>query len=255
MTQNDFIPAPIGRRILAFVIDSSIVSAVLYALVLIVFLGIFAALGFPNEEELQWKIYGLGSAFLIPIILGAIFFVLTAAAVWHAYFIYFEHIYGKTLGKKALGMFVVSLDGKNLSFKQCVLREVFRAYVDVLLIFPGIISMLCSKKNQRVGDMATNTLVLYSPNLIKDEAYLYLTREQYDLRLQKYKVMDCSLEEANSFLRQATSLLLQQNTLLMEQGQEFLSRVLIPNDESFEDTYDLKLRFVAEYFLQHRRAQ
>jgi len=253
MTDNDFVPAPIGRRILAFFIDSAIVSAILYIVVIFVFLGIFSLMGFPNEEELQWKIQEMGSMFLIPLIIGAVLFVLTAAALWHAYFVYFEHIYQKTPGKKALGLFVISLDAKRLSFKQCVLREVFRCYVDLLFVLPGILSMLFSKRNQRVGDMVSNTLVLYSPSLIKDESFLYLSREQFELRMQKYKVMDCSLEEANSFLRQAVSVLLQQNTILLEQGQEFLSRILILNDESFEDSFDLKLRFAAEYFLQHRR--
>lgn len=254
MTQNDFIPSPIGRRLLAFAIDSAIVSGLIYILVFILFLSIYAAMGFPNEEELQWKITELGSAFLIPVIIGIVFFVLTAAAIWHVYFVYFEHVYRKTPGKKALGLFVVSLDGKDLSFKQCVLREVFRCYIDMLLVLPGLLTMLFSKRNQRVGDMASNTLVLFSPKLIKDEGFLYLAREQYELRCQKYKVLDCSLEEANTFLNQSSSILLEQNTLLMEQGQDFLTRILVLNDETFEDSYEMKLRFAAEYFLQHRRA-
>jgi uncharacterized RDD family membrane protein YckC len=250
---NDFVPAPIGRRFFAFIIDSAIVSGILYLLLLLLLGAVFSFTGIPTEEEIQWKIYEWGATLLVPLLLGVLFVVLVSAAIWHGYFVFFEHMYQKTPGKKALGLFVVSADGNVLSFKQCVLREIFRCYVDMLFVFPAIISVFCTQKKQRVGDLASNTLVLFSKNLLRDMGYLYLSREQYVLRLSKYKVVDCNLEEANSFLNQMQSGLLDSNSALGEQALELQARLLVLQDEAFNDEPDMKMRFLAEYFLQNRR--
>lgn len=242
------IPAPIGRRILAFIIDTAIASALFYPLLLLLFL----VLGVPNAEALAEEAHKLELRQLVMFLVGMLFAVLIFAAIWHVYFIYFEHIYRRTPGKKALSLMVVSENGKELSFKQCLVREIFRCYVDMLFIFPALISMYVTNKKQRIGDLATQTRVVYLPDLSASERFLYLSKDQYDLRKEHYRVLDAPLDEVNNFLSQSYAFLLGQS--LPNVSEEFVGRYLQLGAQPLDDTYEMKHRFLAEYFLDLRRS-
>jgi uncharacterized RDD family membrane protein YckC len=68
---------------------------------------------------------------------------------------------GRTLGKAAMGIVVVSADGTPASFLAAVIRNLVRL-VDALpgLYLVGYISILATSRNQRVGDLAAGTLVV-----------------------------------------------------------------------------------------------
>ncbi len=68
---------------------------------------------------------------------------------------------GQTFGKKALGIKVVRLDGKEASFSDYLLRAIFHIIDFVFSI--GVIAALLissSAKRQRLGDMTANTAVI-----------------------------------------------------------------------------------------------
>jgi len=68
---------------------------------------------------------------------------------------------GQTVGKKALGIKVVRLDGKEPKWSDVVLRSVLQV-VDIIFS-GGIIGILLIKttpRNQRLGDLAANTVVI-----------------------------------------------------------------------------------------------
>lgn len=70
--------------------------------------------------------------------------------------------HGQTPGKRALGIAVVHADGTPLSFNGSLIRNLLRA-AD---IFPfayltGLVTMLCSSRFQRLGDLAADTLVVH----------------------------------------------------------------------------------------------
>ncbi|MBK1789553.1 RDD family protein [Persicirhabdus sediminis] len=69
---------------------------------------------------------------------------------------------GASPGKRAMGLRVVDQSGIPISFGQSFLRNMLRG-VDALPGFYGIglFSCFASKKFQRLGDMAANTLVIY----------------------------------------------------------------------------------------------
>lgn len=251
--QKTFVPTPLFRRFVAFAIDVSIISMIINVLVLILALIAMAIWGIPNQEDLIWKMQTISMRQMIFLLIGLMLLVLVMAAIWHLYFIFCEHMYQKTPGKKALGLSVVSLDGKPLSFKQAMLREILRCYVDMLFVVPGFLCLLLSKKKQRIGDIATNTLVVYSEAATKESCFLYLSQAQYEFRREKYKMLDASLEEANRFLVEAKTLLVGQS-VVPSLGEEFVAKVLVVQDASFEDSYEMKFRFVAESLLQARRA-
>ncbi len=69
---------------------------------------------------------------------------------------------GQTVGKRVMGLQVVDERGLNLSAKQVILRNVFRA-VDGLptnFYFLGGLACLLTKRCQRLGDIAAGTVVI-----------------------------------------------------------------------------------------------
>ena len=68
---------------------------------------------------------------------------------------------GRTLGKALMGLRVVADDGTPVGFLAAVIRNIVRV-VDALpgTYTVGMVSILASTRNQRVGDMAASTLVI-----------------------------------------------------------------------------------------------
>ena len=78
------------------------------------------------------------------------------------YGILFEGFWrGQTPGKKLLRLRVMDAGGLRLDLKQVVVRNLLRA-VDVLpyFYFVGGVSLLCSARAQRLGDLAADTVVV-----------------------------------------------------------------------------------------------
>lgn len=71
---------------------------------------------------------------------------------------------GQTLGKRLLRVRVMDAEGLRLSGSQIVLRNLVRT-VDLLPAFylVGGVSMLISRRGQRLGDLAANTIVVRAP--------------------------------------------------------------------------------------------
>ncbi len=68
---------------------------------------------------------------------------------------------GQTVGKRALGLTVVSIDGTPVSFLAATVRNVLRV-IDILpgTYLVGAVAIFFSARNQRVGDIAARTLVI-----------------------------------------------------------------------------------------------
>jgi uncharacterized RDD family membrane protein YckC len=68
---------------------------------------------------------------------------------------------GRTVGKLAMGLSVLRSDGTPVTFLAATIRNVTRI-VDLLpgVYFVGIVSMLVSPRNQRLGDLAAGTIVV-----------------------------------------------------------------------------------------------
>jgi len=86
------------------------------------------------------------------------FIGLPALLVYNLLFELFNN--GQTIGKRILGIRVISLDGKPLSPRQIIIRWAFRL-VDVGATFGllAIISIFSSEKSQRIGDLLAHTTV------------------------------------------------------------------------------------------------
>ncbi|HEY3898651.1 MAG TPA: RDD family protein [Chthoniobacter sp.] len=75
---------------------------------------------------------------------------------------------GQTLGKRLVGLRVVDADGLRLQFHQVLLRNLMRM-VDALpfFYFVGGLACLLSRRAQRLGDLAANTVVVYNTKLLE----------------------------------------------------------------------------------------
>lgn len=78
------------------------------------------------------------------------------------YFIVLEWLFGFTVGKLVLGLRVMSNEGKGITLKQSIVRNLARL-IDGLPFFNllGILSIIKSPLNKRVGDKLAGTVVLY----------------------------------------------------------------------------------------------
>ncbi|WOD42502.1 RDD family protein [Hwangdonia lutea] len=138
-TQNvkiKFTAAGAGERLLAFIIDTAI--KVGYLLVLNWTFG-----AFENMDE--WSQIAINTVLSFPVM----FYTLALESL----------LEGQTIGKRALKIKVVKIDGYQASLADYVVRWFFRI-VDVYIFGLGFFVIMFSKKQQRLGDMAAGTAVI-----------------------------------------------------------------------------------------------
>jgi uncharacterized RDD family membrane protein YckC len=84
------------------------------------------------------------------------------------YFIWMTHVYGATVGKKALGIRVVGVNGEKLSFWKVVLRETVGKILSAIIIYIGFVMAAFTSKKQGLHDfIAGSTVTQNDPNKSK----------------------------------------------------------------------------------------
>lgn len=88
--------------------------------------------------------------------------VLMFIAQWVWFFVW-EGTRGDTPGKRALGLRVVTVNGRPIGWAHAALRNVLRA-ADLLPsgYLAGVVAMALSPRFQRIGDMVAGTLVVFA---------------------------------------------------------------------------------------------
>jgi uncharacterized RDD family membrane protein YckC len=86
------------------------------------------------------------------------------AAQW-VYFVVWEALYGRSPGKMALGIRVVTTSGRPIGWRAAALRNLLRA-ADLLPVayVVGVVSMALSSRFQRLGDLVAGTMVVVPEN-------------------------------------------------------------------------------------------
>src|SRR6266545_3387164 len=136
----EFTTANVGSRILAFVIDAAIVTVVS-------FLGILP-LALTDATLPDWLV----ASILVILIPGWYFGYFTVSeTLWR----------GRTVGKAALGLRVVTKEGGPVRFRHAAIRTLL-GLVDFGIGsgFFAILLILLTRDNQRLGDLLAGTLVL-----------------------------------------------------------------------------------------------
>ena len=89
---------------------------------------------------------------------------------------------GQSLGKKALGIRVMDIQGREATASQYLLRWSFRLF-DMVLTFgaAAVLSAALSRYSQRLGDMVAGTVVIDERNRtdLSETIYLDMTDETY----------------------------------------------------------------------------
>ena len=146
----NFTAASVGERIGAHLID--MVLKVAYCLVLYGIILQSVSNTFRNSVD-KYTAVALFILSFLPVVFYS--FILEAT------------LEGQTLGKKLLKIKVVKLDGYQASFGDYLIRWLF-CVIDTLLFwgFVGLITMVASKKVQRLGDISAGTAVITLKNKI-----------------------------------------------------------------------------------------
>jgi uncharacterized RDD family membrane protein YckC len=151
-------------RILAFSLDFIIVLAACFFLILLFLVWMLPSMGLDLDQEI-WYL------FVAPVYT---FYTLTLESLCN----------GQTVGKMALQIKVIRIDGKQAKFLDYLLRWCFRL-LDIWFSFGALATVLISSspKSQRLGDIVANTAVVKaSPNLfvsLKDVLKIN-TKETYE---------------------------------------------------------------------------
>jgi uncharacterized RDD family membrane protein YckC len=149
----EFPLAGVGSRCLAMVIDS-LIQAAIGLIVLIA--GALLGLGLGSIVQ-----RATGSASSAGLWVFA-FMILLLFSAWYGYFAVFEIVWrGQTPGKRALGLRVISVSGRPITPLQAILRNLLRIIDQLPALYAiGILSVLISARNQRLGDIAAGTVVV-----------------------------------------------------------------------------------------------
>jgi len=137
-----------ARRMLAYLVD---LLACYGALLLLAILILFAAAGGAAVSDAMdsWTQAGVGLILL-----------LAFAAQW-VYFVAWEATTGRTPGKMAAGLRVVTTMGRPIGFGAAALRNVLRAADALPTAYAvGLVSMAISSRFQRLGDLVAGTMVI-----------------------------------------------------------------------------------------------
>lgn len=139
--------ADVGSRTLAILIDLFAMSMLLYIILLIAVAGLgFALQGFDD---------GPGWVVIVLVLL------LNFLVLWGYPVLTETMLRGRTAGKAALGLRVVTTDGAPIRFRHAAIRGLF-AFVDFYLFLgiPALISALITRRGQRLGDLAAGTVTI-----------------------------------------------------------------------------------------------
>jgi uncharacterized RDD family membrane protein YckC len=143
----------------------------------------------PEGVQLALPLAGIGSRFmagLLDYLLAAIAYLIVVLATrWLAgdtaativfitavlainvgYFTLFEVFGGgRTLGKRATGLRVVTDGGGQVGLRASLIRNIIRLGETTLAYLPALVSVLATRNNQRLGDLAAGTLVVRETKL------------------------------------------------------------------------------------------
>jgi uncharacterized RDD family membrane protein YckC len=190
----EFRTANLGSRILAYLIDMVVVVAGILA-------GLFAV-----------ALLGQASDVVVPDWVALTIVLVLLPAWWLGYFIAFETLWrGRTLGKAALGLRVVTKEGAPVRFRHATIRGLL-GLVDFLVLggFLAVVFILFTRDNQRLGDLVAGTLVLRERSALAAPAPVSFTPppglEHYTATLDPSGVGNEEYQAVRTLLLRAPSL-------------------------------------------------
>ncbi len=182
-------------------------------------------------------LFGLGgtSGFQLGALLVMLFFL-----EW-GYFVVCEVVTGgRSPGKRALDLRVVTLNGSPISFGDSVLRNLLRAadFLPSAYVF-GLLSMLLDARFRRLGDLAAGTMVVYEKRQrLREAIRISLPKERELARMpERVELSSEGVLAIEQFLRKAPE--------LSEQRAEEIAEILAePHAARLRLKYKTAVRFL-----------
>lgn len=130
----------VGRRLVATIVDGIIIG---------ILFGVISGIFLVQQDAMSDSFELLGTSNIAAIV------------VFIVYYAALEATTGATIGKRLLGLRVVMVDGAPVDWASSIIRNVLRI-VDILPGFYllGAIFVWSTEKNQRIGDLGANTVVI-----------------------------------------------------------------------------------------------
>jgi uncharacterized RDD family membrane protein YckC len=170
---------------------------------------------------------------------------------------------GQTLGKRFLRLRVVDAEGLKLQFHQVVVRNLLR-FVDSLpfLYVVGGLSCAATRKFQRLGDIAANTIVIRMPEITEPEidqlaSGRYNSLRQYphlEARLRQQATQDDATIALQAILRRDDFAAAARIELFAELAAYFRSKVTFPAEATDGISDEQYIRNVVDVLYRARRA-
>jgi uncharacterized RDD family membrane protein YckC len=138
-----------GRRVLATIVDAIVICVMYFVVGLLVAILFGGAYG--GDGQVGFSLNGLPALILFILLVFSVFF----------YYTLMEGYLGRTLGKMLFGIKVVREDNGGVpGLGAAALRTVLRIIDGILFYAVAFVSVQVSEKNQRLGDMVADTLVV-----------------------------------------------------------------------------------------------
>ena len=250
-----------GSRILAYAIDYILILGI--AILIFVLL----ALSFPVSESISSWFEELTqqvednpgdpqalNAFLLPV-----FLIVTAVTAFGEmlYFTLWELATGgRSLGKIVVKLRVIERDGMPLSLRSSLIRNLLRV-VDVLpsSYALGLISIVLSGRNQRLGDLSAGTVVIRS-NAYEAATAVATDKEIVPLPLSRGQLAQLGTAElslARGALRRSENVPPERARTLLNDAVSVLRERLMIEDDFAEDAKRFLERVVVTAVRDERR--
>ncbi len=156
--------AGVGSRFVAALLDSLILFAFFFAEILAM-----VAIGTAASRTGNGSVSSAAGKWFLAVVV-----FLNFAVAW-GYFALFEaYWHGQTPGKRVMKVRVIKDSGRQITLFEALARNLLRV-VDYLPGFylVGLITLLCNKRNQRLGDLAAGTMVVHER--LEEPSLLYQT--------------------------------------------------------------------------------
>lgn len=187
----DFETAEIPRRVLAYLVDFTLM--VLYYVSMKYFL--YSSVEGDYDITIRQSYVGID---LLIISLPLLLYFPVSETLMH----------GQTIGKRLLDIRVISLDGGEPTVSQYLVRWMFRVFewpfffgytifsgksliayilLTFLLGFLVLLIITISPKNQRLGDLAAHTVIVYASQAysVEDTLFIEVDRENYQVEFSE----------------------------------------------------------------------
>lgn len=201
-------PAGLGLRILAYILDGIFFGILALCLGFLI-LFIIALVGGEGNELFEH-----------PVSIGIYVVLFLFISSYHLIFEYFFN--GKSPGKRILGVGVISLDGKKLSFKVCLLRWLFRM-IDIQITsgMGAVFTILLTEKQQRIGGLLSNTSVVKIKNKIHFENTVgEILEDDYKIVFEEVEYLD---DEIITLIKEVVLFIEKSGNV--EKSNEFIDKV------------------------------